>query len=202
MEYKVPNPAGDPIALFHPAWAVMIQMVALELLEIAIAKLAEMQEIVNPLFADVALHDTRKQGGQSIHGEQEAQRRGHEKERQNILQLTTDVPAVKRSFMMFPMKGVESLVKKTANQAFAWGKAAVENVTMKEIFDQAPHRDSREIKAHADPRVPAAQAEQEHDQGVRRVESCQRVEPSPRDPGLFAFVGFERTLGRPMDCSH
>jgi hypothetical protein len=60
MEYKVPNPAGDPVAPFHPARAVMIQMISLEMPEVAIARLSEMQEIVEPLFADIALHDTRK----------------------------------------------------------------------------------------------------------------------------------------------
>jgi hypothetical protein len=142
MEYKVPNPAGDPVTLFHPAGAVMIQMVPLEMPEVAIAKRSEMQEIVEPLFADIALHDTRKQGGQGIYGEQETQGRGHGKERQDILQLTTDMPAVKRSLMVFPMKWVEPLVKKAANQALTMRKAAVEDVTMKEIFHQAPHWDA------------------------------------------------------------
>jgi hypothetical protein len=200
VEYKVPNPASDPITLFHPARAVVIQMVPLEMPEVAIAKLSEMQEIVDPLFTDVALHDTRKQGGQSIHGEQKAQGRGHGKERQDILQLTTNVPAVKRSFMMFPVKRVEPLVKKAANQALAWRKAAVQDVTMEEIFHQAPHRDSRQIKEHPDPRVPGAQAKERHDHRVRGVEGCQWIEPTPCDSGLFAFVGFERTLGRPIDC--
>jgi len=60
MEYNVPNSAGDPVTLFHPARAVMIQMVSLEMPEVAIASLSEMQEIVEPLFANIALHDTRK----------------------------------------------------------------------------------------------------------------------------------------------
>src|SRR5260370_38537149 len=140
MEYKVPNSAGDPVTLFHPARAVMIQMVPLEMLEVAIARRSEMQEIVEPLFADIALHNARKEGGQGIYGEQETQGSGHGKERQDIPQLTTDVPAVKRSLMVFPMKRVESFVKKAANQAFAGRKAAVEDVAMQEIFYQPPHR--------------------------------------------------------------
>lgn len=58
MEDDVPNPAGDPVTLVHSARAVMIQMVPLEMAEIAITKLSEMQEIMEPFFADVALHDT------------------------------------------------------------------------------------------------------------------------------------------------
>src|SRR5713226_408646 len=174
----------------------MVQVISLEMPEIAIAKLSEMHEIVEPLFADVALHDTRKQDGQCMRGEQETQGRGHCKERQDILQLTTDVPAVKRSLMVFPMKRVEPLMEKAANQAFAWRKAAVEDVTMKEIFHQTPHRDARQIETHPDPRVPAAQTKQSHDQRVRRIESRQRIEPPPCNTGLFAFVSYERTLGR------
>ena len=120
----------------------MIQMVALEMPEEAIAKLSEMQEIMCPLLTDIALNDTRKQGGQGVYGKQETQRCGHEKERQDILQLAADVPAVKGSLMVFPMKRVEPLVKKATNQALAWGKAAVEDVTMKEIFHQGPNRNA------------------------------------------------------------
>jgi len=121
----------------------MIQMVALEIPEEAIAKLSEMQEIVCPLLPDIALNDTRKQGGQGVYGKKETEGRGHEKERQDILQLAADMPTVKRPLMVFPMKRVEPLVKKASNQALAWRKAAVEDVTMKEIFHQTPHRNAR-----------------------------------------------------------
>ena len=120
----------------------MTQMVALEMPEEAIAKLSEVQEIVCPLLPDIALNDTRKQGGQGVYGKQETQRCGYEKERQDILQLTTDVPAVKGSLVVFPMKRIEPLVKKAANQALARGKATVEDVTMKEIFHETPHRNA------------------------------------------------------------
>jgi hypothetical protein len=58
--------------------------------------------------------------------------------------------------MGFPRKRVKPLMKKAANQALTRRKAAVENVTMKEILHQAPHRDARQIKSYSDPRVPAA----------------------------------------------
>jgi len=117
-------------------------MVPLKMPEVVIARLSEMQKIVEPLFADIALHNARKQGGQGIYGEQKTQGRRHCKERQDIPQLPTNMPAVKRSLMVFPMKRVESLVKKAAKEAFAGRKAPVEDVTMKEIFHQAPHRDA------------------------------------------------------------
>ncbi len=174
----------------------MIQMVALEMPQKATAKLSEMQEIVYPLLADVALNDTRKQGGQGINGKKETEGRGHEKERQDILQLTADVPTIKRPLMVFPMKRVEPLVKKATNQALAWGKAAVEDVAMKKIFHQGPNRNACQVENQPDPWMPTAQTKQRHDQGVRRVENRQWIEPPPRNTGLFAFVGSERALHR------
>lgn len=93
----------------------MIQVISLKAAEEAVSGLSKMQEIVCPLFADVALYDTREQNWESVHGKQETEGCGHEKERKDVLQLTADVPAVKRSLMMFPMKRIEPLVKKAAN---------------------------------------------------------------------------------------
>jgi len=135
MEYEVPDPAGDSVTLFHPARAVVVQVISLEMSEEAIARLSEMQEIVGPLFSDITLHDTCKQGWEGVHGKQETEGRGYEKERQYIFQLATNMQAVKRSLMVFPVKWVEPLVKKSANDALARRKAAVEYVTMKEILD-------------------------------------------------------------------
>lgn len=135
MKYEVPDPAGDSVALFHPARAVVVQVISLEMPEEAIARLSEMQEIVGPLFSDIALHDTREQSGQRVNRKEEAERRGYEKEGQDIFDFTTNMPAVKRSLMVFPMKRVKPLVKKSANDALARRKAAVEYVTMKQIFD-------------------------------------------------------------------
>src|SRR5258708_35049062 len=174
----------------------MIQMVALEMPEEAIARLSEMQEIVCPLLPDIALNDTRKQGGQGVYGKQETQRCGYEKERQDILQLAADVPTIKRPLMVFPMKRVEPLVKKATNQALARGKAAVEDVAMKEIFHQGPNRNTRQVENQPDPWMTAAQTKKRHDQRVRRVENRQWIEPPPRNTGLFAFVGGERALYR------
>jgi len=196
MENNIPKTAGDSVAHFYSTGTMMIQMISLEITEEGNPGLAEMQEIVEPLFPDIALNDTRKQGRESINRKEEAEGRGHCEERQDILQFTADVPAVKRPFMVLPMKRVKALMKKAANQALTWRKAPVEDVTMKEIFHEAPHGDACQIKSHPDPRMPAAQAKQSHDQRVSCVESRQGIEPSPRNAGLFAFVGRERTLDR------
>jgi hypothetical protein len=53
----------------------MIQMIALEMPEVAIAGLSEMQEIVEPFFADIALHDTGEQGRERVNRKEKAERR-------------------------------------------------------------------------------------------------------------------------------
>ena len=60
MEYEVPDAAGDSVTVFHPARAVVVQVISLEMPEEAIARLSKMQEIVGPLFSDITLHHTRK----------------------------------------------------------------------------------------------------------------------------------------------
>src|SRR5260370_32861869 len=42
LEYNIPKPAGDSVAHFYSAGAVMIQMISLETPEVAIAGLSEM----------------------------------------------------------------------------------------------------------------------------------------------------------------
>jgi hypothetical protein len=113
---------------------VVVQVISLEMSEVAISKLSEVQEIVQPLFSNIALHHASKQSREGIHGKQKTEWRGYEKEGQDIFEFTTNMPAVKRSLMVFPMKRVEPLVKKSANDALARRKAAVKDVPMKEIF--------------------------------------------------------------------
>ena len=157
MEYDVPDPAGDPITIFYAARAVMVQVISLEMSEVAISKLSEVQEIVQPLFSNIALHNACKQSREGVHGKQETEWRGYEKEGQDIFELTANMPAVKRSLMVFPVKRVEPLVKKSANDALARRKAAVEDIAMKSVFDQSPHWNSRQVENHSDPWMRAAQ---------------------------------------------
>src|SRR3989440_4573544 len=114
MEYDVPDPAGDPVTIFYAARAVMVQVISLEMSEVAISKLSEVQEIVQPLFSNIALHNACKQSREGVHGKQETEWRGYEKDGQDIFELTANMPAVKRSLMVFPVKRVEPLVKKSA----------------------------------------------------------------------------------------
>src|SRR5260370_36631565 len=91
VEYNIPKPAGDSVAHFDSAGAVMVQVGSLEMPEEPKPRLSEMQVIMEPLFADIALDDTRKQGGATENGKAEAKRLGHKKEREDSLQLPADV---------------------------------------------------------------------------------------------------------------
>src|SRR5258708_6971605 len=100
LEYNIPNPAADSVAHFYSTGTMMIQMISLEITEERNPGLSEVQEIVEPLFPDIALYNTREQARQGVNRKQETQGRGHRKERQDIPQLTTDMPTVKRPFMV------------------------------------------------------------------------------------------------------
>jgi hypothetical protein len=90
---------------------------------------------------------------QGVHGKQETEWSGHEKERQEIPQLTAEVPSLEGSFMvLLPVKSVEPPVK----------KAAVVDVAMKKKFDQAPNWDARQIKHDPEQRMPAPRHEWHH----------------------------------------
>src|SRR5258708_12554869 len=100
--------------------------------EVAISKLSEVQEIVEPLFSNIALHHASKQSREGIHGKQKTEWRGYEKEGQDIFEFTTNMPAVKRSLMVFPMKRVEPLGKKSANEALSPRKTPLQDIPMKQ----------------------------------------------------------------------
>src|SRR2546425_10523679 len=102
MEYDVPDRAGDPVTIFHAARAVMEQVISLEMSEVAISKLSEVQEIVQPLFSNITLHHACKQSRERVHEKQETEWRGYAKEGQDIFELTTTMQAATRSLMVFP----------------------------------------------------------------------------------------------------
>src|ERR1700730_5552955 len=101
-----------------------------------------MQRIVQPLFANVALHDTDEHDRHGIDGKQKADGRCHEKQRQNVLELTADVPSIEWPYTMNPMERIEPLMHKPPD-AFARRKTAVQNIALEEIFDKSPDRATR-----------------------------------------------------------
>src|ERR1700724_1976522 len=102
-----------------------------------------MQRIVQPLFATVALHDTDEHDRHGIDRKQKADGRCHEKQRQNVLELTADVPSIEWPYMMIPMERIEPLMQKPPDDAFVWRTTAVQNIALEEIFDKCPDRATR-----------------------------------------------------------
>src|SRR5260370_39965953 len=99
MEYDVPDPAGDPVTIFYAARAVMVQVISLEMSEVAISKLSEVQEIVQPLFANIALHDACKQSSEGVHVKQETEWRGYVNKGQDNFYLSTIHTAVTQALL-------------------------------------------------------------------------------------------------------
>ena len=74
---KVPSPAADRVSLFHTSRAELVQVKSLEMSEVAILKLSEVQEMLEPLFSNITLHHTRKQGRERVLRKQKTEWRGH-----------------------------------------------------------------------------------------------------------------------------
>jgi len=54
-------------------------VISLQPPHVTISGLTEMEEVVEPLLADVALRNACEEYGQRVHGKKEAQGRGHSK---------------------------------------------------------------------------------------------------------------------------
>src|ERR1700693_5413101 len=135
-----------------------------------------MQRIVQPLFADVAQYDAGKHDGQGIDGKQKADGRGHEKQRQNVLQLTADVTSIEGPLVMIPVERIKPLMQKPADHAFAWRKTAVQNIAVEEIFHERPCRATCREESCCGPSVLCRKRDSQRENRVQGVEDSQRVE--------------------------
>jgi len=59
----------------------MIKVTSLQPQQVTISGFTEMEKVVEPLLADVALHNACEEYGQRVYGKEETQGRGHRKER-------------------------------------------------------------------------------------------------------------------------
>src|ERR1700730_5664512 len=157
-----------------------------------------MQRIVEPLFADVALYDTSEYDGRGIDGKQEGDGRGNEKQRQNVLQLTTDVPSIEWPFVMFPVERIEPLMQKPADDASAWRKTAMQNIAVEEIFDERPGRTTCREESYRRPSVRCRKRDSQHENPIQGIEDGQRVETMASKSGLTPLVGLKRDLRGPL----
>src|SRR4029077_11934046 len=104
IEHAVPEPSGDAKALFDPTGAVVVQVIFLHPPEEGEPGIRKMQRVVQPLFADVALYHTGEYDRCGIDGKQKADRHCNEKQRQNVFQLTADVPSIEWPHVMIPVE--------------------------------------------------------------------------------------------------
>ena len=84
VEHAVPETCGDAIALVDPTGAVMVQVVFLHPSKEREAGMREVQRVVQPLFAGIALYCAGEHGRRGINGKQKADGSCDKKQRQNV----------------------------------------------------------------------------------------------------------------------
>ena len=131
----------------------MVQVIFLDAPKERESGIREVQRVVQPFFADIALYNPGEQDGQRVNRKEEADRDGDEKQRQNVFQFTADVPAVEWPHVMIPVERVEPLMKKFPDDAIAGGEATVQDVAMEEVLDESPDHAARREESHGGPGV-------------------------------------------------
>jgi hypothetical protein len=89
-------------------------------------------------------------------------------------------------------------MKKPPDNAFAWGKTAVQNVAVEEIFDESPDHAAREKESYGDPGMRCRKRDSQHEDCVHAVESGQRVETIASEGGLTPLVSCEEDFSGPL----
>src|SRR6267154_6314566 len=151
IENAVPETSGDAVTLVDPAGTVVVQVIFLHPPKEGEPRIRKVQRVVQPFFVDVALDDAGEQDGRGVDRKQKADRRSDKKQRQNILQFAADVHSVECAHVMIPVEWIEPLMKKPPDDAFTWGKTAVQNVAVEEIFDESRFYATRCVEAYGDP---------------------------------------------------
>jgi hypothetical protein len=198
IEHAVPEPSGDAKALVDPTGAVVVQVISLHPPEEGESGIRKMQRVVQPLFADVALYHTSQYDGRGIDGKQKADGSGNEKQRQNVLQFAADVTSIEWPLVMIPVEGIEPLMQKPADDAFAWRKTAMQHLAVEEVFDESPGRATYREESYCCPSVRCRKCDRQHDNRVQGIEDGQRVESMTSKSGLSPLVGLKRDLRSPL----
>jgi hypothetical protein len=72
----------------------MIEMVLLDVLEVATAEVIEVHRVVDPLLNDIGLRKSSQQHRQAEYGKQKTRGSGHSKQRQQVSYLAVDVLSI------------------------------------------------------------------------------------------------------------
>src|ERR1700730_10532792 len=147
-----------------------------------------MQRVVQPFFGDIALYDAGEQDGRGVKRKEKTSRGSEKKQRQNIFQLTADVPAVEWPHVMIRVKRIQAFVQEPADQAFAGWEAAVKDIAVEEIFDESPSHATCCKERYGGPGVVCRKRDNRHENGVQSVEDGQRIRPIASESGLTPLV--------------
>src|SRR6266852_5513081 len=198
IEHAVPETGGDAVASVDPTGTVVVQVIFFHPPKEGEPGIRKVQRVVQPFFADVALYDIGEHNGRSIDWKQKADGRCNEKQRQNVLQLTADVPSIEWPHVMIPVERIEPLMQKPPDDAFAGRKTAVQNIAVEDIFDESPGRATCREESYCGPSVRCRKRYSRHENRIRGVKDGQRVETMACKSCLTPLVDLKRDLRGPL----
>jgi len=188
IEHAVPETSGDAVAFVDPTGTVVVQVVFLQAPKEGEPGIRKVQRVVQPFFADVALHNTCKHDGRGVNRKQKTDRGCDEKQRKYVPQFTADVPSIERPHMVIPVERIEPLMQEPPDDAFARRKAAVQDIAVETIFDESPGQATCRKESCSGPWVRCRKRDNQHEERVQSVEDSQRVETIASVSGLTPLV--------------
>src|SRR5574337_1850783 len=111
LENDIPETVGEPVALLHAFWAVMVIVVPFDIAEVRASEVIKVHGVMYPFLEHIALHHSRQKDGKRVGRCQKAHRRGNEEQRKQVTQLSVDVMSVERAVMVFPVERIQALVQ-------------------------------------------------------------------------------------------
>ena len=99
---------------------------------------------------------------------------------------------------MIPVERVEPLVQESADDTFARGKTAVQNIAVEEILDEGPSHPTRREEGYRSPGVRCRKRESQHEDGVQSGEDGEREQTLAGESRLALFVRSKGNFRGPL----
>ncbi len=194
----VPEPVAEAEAHVRPLGAVMVHVVAPDVLEVASPERAEVHAVMHPLLHDVGEEESCHHHRRRV---QRRERRGGDEDDgppHGILERAVHVVAVPRTRVMLDVEVVEPAVQ-IALHARPVGKAAVQHVAVNQVLGQRPDHDPAAEIHERGSGVTSRERDREQHRGIRGVQHRGRIQPVSRLPSLDLPPDLARVVRRGRD---
>jgi len=191
--HDVPGAAGEAEGDRRSARAVVVLVMAPDVVEVGQADHVEVHRVVDPLLDHVALQERRHEDRRGRQRRQEAEAAQQQRERQRV-EEAVDVETVPRPAVVVAVHRVEEAVQRVPQPTRPVGEAAVQHVAVDEVLDPGPEHDAQQHERERSARCALDRA-RDHGQRVGRVQHGHGIEPPARGarfPGEVDPLGVRR----------